>query len=55
MGRIGVDQDLSTHQASEVGLLRREDLNLKEYRGYHTSPQEGPSKLGHDLLYAGAE
>jgi hypothetical protein len=32
MGRIGLDQDLSTHQASEVGLLRREDLNLKEYR-----------------------
>jgi integrase len=32
MGRIGVDQDLSTHQASEVGLRRREDLNLKEYR-----------------------
>jgi hypothetical protein len=32
MGRIGLDQDLSTHHASEVGLLCREDLNLKEYR-----------------------
>ena len=30
--RIGLDQDLSTRHASEVGLLRREDLNLKEYR-----------------------
>jgi integrase len=27
-----LDQDLSTRHASEVGLLRREDLNLKEYR-----------------------
>ena len=32
IGRIGLDQDLSTRHASEVGLLRREDLNLKEYR-----------------------
>ena len=32
MGRIGLEKDLSTHHASEVGLLRREDLNLKEYR-----------------------